>query len=161
MRVLGVPEPTTESAENVFGGHEQFAASPEKLFSLLTDLDSLAATIPDLVSAEKFDERTMRCVVRPGFSFLRGTMKLEIVMNEVTAPESATMNVSAQGIGVAMKVVSHLKISAAASGSVLDWSAQIVERKGLIAAVSPGLIKAAADQVIRHSWTAVRRQLGE
>src|SRR6478672_9879544 len=101
MRVFGVPEPTTESAENVFGGHEQFASSPEKLFSLLTDLDSLAATIPDLVSAEKVDERTMRCVVRPGFSFLRGTMKLEIVMNEVTAPESATMNVSAQGIGVA------------------------------------------------------------
>jgi carbon monoxide dehydrogenase subunit G len=156
-----VPDPTTEPAESFFGGHEQFAASPEKLFSLLTDLDSLAATIPDLVSAEKIDERTMRCVVRPGFSFLRGTMKLEIVMNEVTAPDSATMNVSAHAIGLAMKVISHLKISALPSGSALDWSAQIVERKGLIVAVSSGLIKAAADQVIRHSWTAVRRQLRE
>ena len=33
--------------------------------------------------------------------------------------------------------------------------------KGLAAALSPGLIKAAADQVIRHAWQQVRTQLGE
>jgi carbon monoxide dehydrogenase subunit G len=146
---------------NEFGGQEQFRAAPEALFGLLTNLDSMAATIPDLVSAEKVDDGTMKCVVRPGFSFLRGTMKLNLSLGETTPPERATMHVDAQGIGVAMKVVSQLLIAPHEGGSQLDWTATIVERKGLIAAVSPGLIKAAADQVIRHAWQQVRAKLGE
>lgn len=146
---------------NEFGGQEQFRASPEALFGLLTNLDAMAATIPDLVSAEKVDDRTLKCVVRPGFSFLRGTMKLNLSLGETVAPERATMHVDAQGIGVGMKVVSQLAIAPRDGGSQLDWSASIVERKGLIAAVSPSLIKAAADQVIRHAWQQVRATLGE
>ena len=41
----------------------------------------------------------------------------------------------------------------------VDVDARVDELKGLISAVSPGLIKAAADQVIRHAWTAVRKAL--
>ena len=60
-----------------------------------------------------------------------------------------------------MNVVSQLRISPEGDGSRLDWTAKIEELKGLISAVSPGLIKAAADQVIRHAWGQVRKQLGE
>ena len=83
-----------------FGGEERFEAPPEKVYGLLTDLDAMAATIPDLVSCEKVDERTLKCVVRPGFSFLRGTMRLTIALGETVPPNSATMTVAAQGIGV-------------------------------------------------------------
>lgn len=146
---------------NEFGGQEQFRAAPQALFGLLTNLDSMAATIPDLVSAEKVDDHTMKCVVRPGFSFLRGTMKLNLSLGETTPPERATMHIDAQGIGVAMKVISQLSIAPREDGSQLDWTATIVERKGLISAVSPSLIRAAADQVIRHAWQQVRAVLGE
>jgi carbon monoxide dehydrogenase subunit G len=144
-----------------FGGEERFLAAPEKLYALLTDLDAMTGTIPDLVSAEKVDDTTMKCVVRPGFSFLRGTMKLAITLADRRPHSSATMNVAAQGIGVGMNVVSHLQISPDGSGSLLKWTAKVEQLKGLIAAVSPTLIKAAADQVIRHSWAAVRKSLGE
>jgi carbon monoxide dehydrogenase subunit G len=144
-----------------FGGEETFRAKPAVLFAQLTDLDAMARTIPDLVSAEKVDERTMKCVVRPGFSFLRGTMKLEIQFLELAPNESATMSVVAQGIGLSMRVLSHLLVAEFGEGSRLTWHAQVVERKGLIAAVSSGLIRAAADQVIRHAWSSVRTQLGE
>ncbi len=144
-----------------FGGEEQFSASPEKLYALLTNLDAMTATIPDLVSSEKVDEHSIKCVVRPGFSFLRGTMRLTIKLGDCVEPERAVMNVDAQGIGVSMSIVSQLHISPAADGSKLEWTAQIEQLKGLIAAVSPSLIKAAADQVIRHAWTQVRGQLGE
>ncbi|MBI3837971.1 MAG: hypothetical protein HY288_08565 [Planctomycetia bacterium] len=69
-----------------FGGEERFAASPEKLYELLTNLDAMASSIPDLVSAEKVDGRTMKCVVRPRFSFLRGTMRLTITLAEASEP---------------------------------------------------------------------------
>jgi carbon monoxide dehydrogenase subunit G len=144
-----------------FGGEETFRAAPEALYALLTNLDAMAATIPDLVSAERVDERTLKCVVRPGFSFLRGTMKLAIALGDTTPLERATMNVTAQGIGVGMNVISRLAIAPEGTGSKLTWSAEVAELKGLIAAVSPGLISAAADQVIRHAWSQVREQLGE
>ncbi len=142
-----------------FGGEEPFDVPPERLYALLTDLDAMAATIPDLVSSEKVDERTLKCVVRPGFSFLRGTMRLTIELGDCVPPNSATMRVAAQGIGVGMHVTSQLEIAADDGGSRLKWTARVDERKGLIAAVSPGLITAAADQVIRHAWTAVRKAL--
>ncbi len=144
-----------------FGGTEQFAAAPERLYALLTDLDAMAGTIPDLVSSERVDPRTLKCVVRPGFSFLRGTMRLTISLGETTPATSAAMSVAAQGIGVGMNIVSQLTISSQGAGSQLDWKAQITERKGLISAVSPALISAAADQVIRHAWGRVRHQLAE
>jgi len=144
-----------------FGGDETFRATPERLYALLTDLDAMARTIPDLVSSERVDAQTLRCVVRPGFSFLRGTLKLTISLADLAAPEQAAMNVAAQGIGVSMRIASTLRIAAADAGSKLTWDARLEEVKGLAAALSPGLIKAAADQVIRHAWTQVRQQLGE
>jgi carbon monoxide dehydrogenase subunit G len=149
------------SATNEFGGQEHFQAPPEKLFQLLTNLDALKSTIPDLVSAERVDERTLKCVVRPGFSFLRGTLKLSIAVTDSTPSSSAAMNVEAQGIGTSMTIVSQLNISPEGAGSCLDWSAKIEQLKGLSSAVPGGLIKGAADEVIRHAWGEVRKQLGE
>jgi carbon monoxide dehydrogenase subunit G len=144
-----------------FGGEEHFAASQERLYALLTDLDAMAATIPDLVSSEKVDAQTLKCVVRPGFSFLRGTMRLAITLVDCQPSQRATMRVDSQGIGMGLVVVSDLEISPEPDGSRLDWSARIESRRGLISAVSPALIRGAADQVIRHAWTQVRKQLGE
>ncbi|HEX7445996.1 MAG TPA: SRPBCC domain-containing protein [Pirellulales bacterium] len=150
---------TTPAAE--FGGEELFAATPERVFAVLADLDALAASIPDLVSADRPDANTLRCVVKPGFSFLRGTLKLAITMTDIAPPRSAAMTVAAQGIGVSMQVRSSIEIEPAGAGSRLVWSATLERMTGLLGSVSPGLVKAAADQTIRHAWRQVRQRLGE
>jgi carbon monoxide dehydrogenase subunit G len=144
-----------------FGGEESFAAAPHRLFALLTDLDTLAATIPNLVSSQRPDERTLACVVKPGFSFLRGTLRLSINLDDLQGDESAAMRVTAQGIGVSMQIVSRLRIAAEATGSRLTWSATIEKMTGLAASISLSLVRAAADQTIRHAWQQVRAKLGE
>lgn len=144
-----------------FGGQETFAASPQRLFAILTDMDSMARLIPDLASAEKGPENTIRCVVRPGFSFLRGTLKLNLNLSEVQPDSRACMSVEASGIGVNMTIISQLEIALDGSGSQLDWNARVEQMRGLVATVSPALIRAAADQVIRHTWSLVRKELGE
>ncbi|HJT36118.1 MAG TPA: SRPBCC domain-containing protein [Pirellulales bacterium] len=144
-----------------FGGEEIFAASPERVFAVLTDLDALAASIPDLVSSERPDANTLRCVVKPGFSFLRGTLKLAITIADLQPPRSATMTVVAQGIGVSMQVRSSIEIESTGTGSRLRWSATLERMTGLLSSVSPGLVKAAADQTIRHAWQQARQRLGE
>jgi carbon monoxide dehydrogenase subunit G len=144
-----------------FGGEELFQSEPARVFAVLTDLDALAATIPDVVSAERVGSDTLRCVVRPGFSFLRGTLRVEIRLQEVVAPVSAKMHVTAQGIGVSLEVESRFEITPHESGSRLNWQARILAMKGLLASVSPGLVSAAADQVIRSGWQELRGRLGE
>lgn len=145
----------------VFGGQESFQASPERLFALLTDLDQMQHIIPDLKSSELVDQHTLKCVVRPGFSFLRGTMNLTISIEESQPHERATMQIAARGIGAQMQIVSRLQIAPQQNGSQLDWQAEVTQLKGLVSTVSPALVRAAADQVIRHAWTQVRRHLGE
>ena len=107
------------------------------------------------------DDHTLKCVIKPGFSFLRGTMRTTIQLGECKPDRQATMNVEAAGIGVGMVIASQLNIEPEGTGSRLIWQARIEQRKGLLAAVSPSLIRGAADQVIRHTWSAVRRKLGE
>ncbi len=144
-----------------FGGEEHFTSPPSKVFNSLTDLDAIAGTIPDLVSSERVDAGTMKCVVRPGFSFLRGTLKMTMQLADVVADCSARMIVDAQGIGVTVRVESQLQVEPEGTGTKLLWNSRVTQLKGLIASVSPGLIRAAADQVIRSTWGKVRERLGD
>jgi carbon monoxide dehydrogenase subunit G len=143
-----------------FGGSESFSVPPERLFAALTDLDELAATIPDVVSSERIDERMLNCVVRPGFSFLRGTMRLAITVVDLQPPQSARMSIAADGIGTHITVESQLHIEPADAGSKLDWTASVVELKGLVATVSRPLISAAAERTIQNAWVKIHATLG-
>jgi hypothetical protein len=147
------------TAPLTFGGEETLAAPPERVFNLLTDLDQVAATIPDLVSSEKVDDRTLECVVRPGFSFLRGTLRVTVVLGQIQRPAHAAMHVSAKGIGTQIGIESRIQLADDPAGTKLTWTAEIVELKGLAATIGRSLISAAADQVIRRAWQRVREQL--
>jgi carbon monoxide dehydrogenase subunit G len=145
-----------------FGGEEIFQAAPERVYALLTDLDGLPAGIPDLVSSERVDAGTLQCTVRPGFSFLRGTMKLRIALADLVPPQAATMRIDASGIGVSMKVVSRMQLQPVdgdVSRTKLTWQAEVSELKGLVATLSPALVRAAADQVLRHGWQQMHARL--
>ncbi|HVA45041.1 MAG TPA: SRPBCC domain-containing protein [Pirellulales bacterium] len=144
-----------------FGGEEAFQADPQRLYATLTDLDTLAASIPDLVSAERPDPQTLKCVVKPRFSFLRATLRMTIRLSDLDPPRSATMHVESEGIGISMQMTSSLNIENEGTGSRLRWTATIDRVGGLMATVPAGLVKGAADQVIRQAWQQVRVKLGE
>ncbi|HET6883255.1 MAG TPA: SRPBCC domain-containing protein [Pirellulales bacterium] len=144
-----------------FGGDESFATAPERLFATLTDLDTLAGTIPDLVSSERPDPQTLKCVVKPRFSFLRASLRLTISLTDVVPPHSALMHIAGQGIGASIEISSSLNIEPEGAGSRLHWAATIERTGGLMATVPAGLMKGAADQVIRQAWQQVRVRLGE
>ena len=106
------------------------------------------------------DERTVDCVVRPGFSFLRGTLKLRIAFTEFEPTTKAAMLINAQGIGLTMAAVTKMQLAPTGEGTKLAWQAEVTELKGLVATVSGGLIKAAAEQLIRHGWGEMHKRLG-
>jgi len=142
-----------------FSGEETLAAPVDRVFAALTDLDALARTLPDATSIERINERTLAAVVRPGFSFLRGTLKLRIALENLVPPTTAAMRIEAQGIGVAMTVVSQMRLEADGDATRAVWRAEVLQMKGLVATVSPGLVRAAADQVVRDGWKQLRERV--
>jgi carbon monoxide dehydrogenase subunit G len=156
---LGPHRDSIMSTPLTFGGEETFSLPPDRLFAALTDLDQLAKTIPELVSSEKIDGRTLHSVVRPGFSFLRGTLRLSITVVDLQPPQSARMNVAADGIGAHITVESRLQIDPLDAGSRLTWTATVVELKGLVATISRGLISAAAERTIRNAWARLHAEV--
>lgn len=142
-----------------FSGEESFAVPPATLFSFLTDPDRLAEVIPDRVSHTRVDDRTLKCVVRPGFSFIRANMNLTFAIVKAEPDTDVHIDVSSQGIGAAMQVECRFRIEPDAAGSRIHWTARIAKLSGLISAVSPTLIKSAADKVIRSGWEGLRARL--
>jgi carbon monoxide dehydrogenase subunit G len=142
-------------------GSESFAAPPEVVFDLLTDLDQLATNIPDLESSQRVDEQTLACVVRPGFSFMRGKVNLTIRLVEIQRPSAARLMTDMKGIGQAMQAESSIALQPTDTGCQLDWEVRVWELKGLIATVSPSLVKAAAERIIVQSYAKIREKLGK
>ncbi|MEX2186541.1 MAG: SRPBCC domain-containing protein [Pirellulales bacterium] len=157
-----------------FGGVEQFAATSDRVFAVVTDLGTLARVLPDVESSEQPAADTLRCVVRPGFSFLRGKLNVTITRQETDAeaPLSAEFRVESKAIGVQITVETSLRVEATsveaspveatptnAAQSALHWQATVTERKGLVAAISASLIRAAAEKVIQQTWQRLRDEL--
>jgi carbon monoxide dehydrogenase subunit G len=153
------------STVDTFTGEEDFDAPSERVFAALVDLNEdgpLAKSIPDLVSADGGEDgRTLNCKVKPGFSFIRATMKMTIELVESDPSQRlATMRITSAGIGASMKIDCRMSVVEREGGSRVRWEAHVLERRGLLAAVSPTLIRGAADTVIRNGWDAMRRELG-
>lgn len=139
-----------------FGGEELFKAPPEKIYALVTEPTSLVKTIPDLASHEILPDGTLKCVVTPGFSFVRGRMDVTMQIVDRDPPKAASMRATSSGIGMQFTVESKLNISPHDGGTKLVWEAKVVEMKGLVATLSGGLIHAAAEHVIKQTWTGLR-----
>ena len=138
-----------------FSGTELLDASPAVVHAFLTDLDRLVAIVPGLVKKELGDDGVMRTTIRPGFSFIKANLKQDFTLVSQT-DDQVVIGVEAKGIGNKFGVQSTLNLSPEGDGTKLDWVAEITNMSGLVAAVGTTIIRAAADQVIKQGFDAMR-----
>ncbi|GJQ30493.1 MAG: hypothetical protein HBSAPP03_23770 [Phycisphaerae bacterium] len=147
------------SITDPFSGRETFAADIGRVFGVVTNLDSLAKAVPGLVSSERVGTDAVRCVVKPGLSFIGGSVKATMSVPEVQAPERALIRVKSSGIGMTLDIDAALMLSQDAGGTALEWTAKVTAMTGLVKAAPAALVRAAADKVIRDGWTALRKEI--
>jgi carbon monoxide dehydrogenase subunit G len=70
------------------------------------------------------------------------------------------MRIHSKGIGAEVVVESGFELEAVESGARVAWRARVVQLKGLVATVSPALVKAAAESVLGKVWAQVHARLG-
>ena len=82
-----------------FRGEEIFTSAPEAVFTLLTDFQRLGPLLPDIDTFECEEPTRLKGVVRPGFSFLKGKLKLELSQRESNSPNFVVIEAKTKGLG--------------------------------------------------------------
>jgi carbon monoxide dehydrogenase subunit G len=144
-----------------FEGDRDFSLSPDELWSKLADIHFLAGCVPDAESVSFPDAETAQVVLRPGLSFVRGTLDLTMKFTEQIETSSARLLLSTKGIGTTSTVEAAFALSASDAGTRLHWSADVTQLGGLLKAVPQGLLKAAAQKVILDAWSALEARLAK
>jgi carbon monoxide dehydrogenase subunit G len=141
-----------------FEGDRDFPLSSLDLWSKLRDARFLVTCIPDATSQGELQRDKVVCSVRPGFSFVGGT--LEITIEILDAKESTELHflVASKGIGSSSEVETGLTIAATDSGSRVHWVADVRRLGGLLKAIPSGLIRGAAQKIIEDVWERIGRK---
>jgi carbon monoxide dehydrogenase subunit G len=142
-----------------FEGDKDFPQAPAVLWPKLSDIRFLATCVPDAESVTHPDADTAQCVLRPGFSFARGTLDLTMRVVDRVDGTSARLLLDTKGIGTTSKVEAAFSLAAESGGTKLRWTTDVKELGGLLKAVPQGLLRAAAQKVIADAWAALDEKL--
>lgn len=142
-----------------FVGEELLAFPPDRVLHALKHVELVSKHMADVQSVERVDDRTLKLVVRPGFSFIRGTLRVTMTLDEKVPGKTIVQTAKSEGIGMSMTIESTITLEADGAGTKARYEARVTERKGLVSAIGPSLIKAAADKTLKDGWEAVRKTL--
>ena len=139
-------------------GMERFTQPAAEVWRRLSDLSFLAGAIPGLSSLSRTSEDHVTCRVKPGLSFLTGSLSTTIDVRERSEPR-LVLGIRSKGIGSMTAVTTTFEVAEAQGGTGVTWTATVDELGGLLKPVGAGLIEASAGKVIASAWEGFRAQL--
>jgi carbon monoxide dehydrogenase subunit G len=142
-----------------FEGEKDFPQPPAQLWAKLSDAHFLVQCIPDVESVVEVQSDHARMVLRPGFTFVRGTLEATLSVVDAVAPESARYLIENKGIGSSADVEATINLAPQGDGTRLRWTAEVKALGGLLKMVPSGLIRGAAQKVVNDTWSAVEAKL--
>lgn len=143
-----------------FEGDQDFAQEPTVLWNRLRSAQFLVECIPDATVEGKPTREEAKCSVRPGFSFVRGSLDVVVKILEAVEPSLIRVGLVSKGIGSGSDVEATLNFTPHEKGSRVHWQADIKSMSGLMKMVPTGLIKGAAQKVIEDLLGRVKQNLG-
>jgi carbon monoxide dehydrogenase subunit G len=144
-----------------FEGDREFAQPPAELWPRLADIQFLARCVPDAEAVTFPEADVAQLTLRPGLSFVRGTLDLTMRLTDRVEGQSARLLLTTKGIGTTSTVEAAYQLAAQDSGTRLHWTADVTQLGGLLKAVPQGLLKAAAQKVIADAWKSLETKLQE
>ena len=137
----------------VVEGQRRFAASPERVFALLTDPDVAASAIPAVRSHSVIDADHWNAKVKPPLPFAPSiTIRFEVL--DRRPPEHAALHAHGGGADV----TSTFDLAAEGDGTLMHWRTEISLSGLLSRFAGPGL-DAVAERQANRTLDAVERAL--
>jgi carbon monoxide dehydrogenase subunit G len=142
-----------------FEGEKVFSQTADDLWARLSDARFLVQCIPGVEAVSQAEPHLAVCVLRPGFSFVRGTLEITLRVVDPVPGESVWFEVRSKGIGSTSTVEAALTLVPQPNATHVHWKADVQELGGLLKAVPRGLIQASAQKVIADVWAAIQEKL--
>jgi carbon monoxide dehydrogenase subunit G len=142
-----------------FEGEKDFPLPPADLWAKLTDAQFLVQCIPDVESVAEQEPDHAALVLRPGFSFVRGTLEVTLRVVDAVAPTAARYLLVSKGIGSSSDVEATVALAPEGTGTRVRWTAEVKALGGLLKMVPAGLVRGAAQKVVHDAWAAVEAKL--
>jgi uncharacterized protein len=140
-------------------GDQDFPQPPPQIWSKLSDARFLAECIPGIETVAVAEPDRLQCVLRPGFTFVRGTLDLTLEVADRVVNVSARMLLHGKGIGTTSEVEVPWTLESQGPGTRLHWVVNVKSLGGLLKAVPQGLIKAGAQKVVSDALEAVANRV--
>ncbi len=142
-----------------FEGDTDFTQPTAEVWSKLSDIHFLASCIPDVESITHHPDGSATCIIRPGFSFVRGTLDVTTRITQAVEGQPLRIHADGKGIGSSNEVDLELHFAEKDGGTRIHWIAEVSKLGGLLKMMPQGLLKGAAQKVIGDVWESVRKKL--
>jgi carbon monoxide dehydrogenase subunit G len=142
-----------------FEGDRDFSHTEAELFARLSDARFLVQCLPDVETVTALDADRATLVLRPGFSFVRGTLEMHLLVTDLAVPTSARYLVHSKGIGSSSEIEASIRLTPHEGGTRVHWVTDVVSLGGLLKLVPAGLIRGAAEKVINDAWDRIGQKL--
>ena len=143
-----------------FEGNRDFPLAPAELFKHLSDTRFLVQCIPDVETVTSLEPDKSTLVLRPGFSFVRGTLEATLQIIDAVPPVSETVLLHSKGIGSSSDVESSLTLAAHDGGTRVHWVAEVKSLGGLLKMVPTGLVRGDGGKGDQRRLEQGRREIG-
>ncbi len=142
-----------------FEGESILPGSPAVNAARLKDATFLVKRLPDLDKIKSLEKSHATFTLRPGLSFVRGTIEANLEIHE--EGDCIVHLIKGKSIGATNEVEARLTTADADGQTRLTWVAEVKNLTGLLKAVPQGLIKAAAQKVIADTVAALQKGFAE
>src|SRR5262245_26273391 len=122
-----------------FEGDRDFSQAKADVYARLTDPAFLVECIPDVETVKAVTGEHAELILRPGFSFVRGTIEVTLRIVEKAEPNGARVQLLSKGIASSSEVEATLALTPLESGTRVHWTAEVRNLGGLLKMVPPGL----------------------
>ena len=141
-------------------GTAEIAASPEAVWSAITDPAVIASCVPvgDGVSVETLGPTTFRLRARIGQGFMRLAVDARGELTDLVRPVRGTCTVRASVAGNALEGVIHVMLSATRTGTHVAWDAD-VSLRGPLAGMAVTYIERDAPGLIDRTIACLRERV--
>lgn len=144
-----------------FEGDTDLAQPPHDAWAKLSDARFLVQCVPGVEKVVQAEPGDAKCVLRPGLSFVRGTLEVTAKIVEAVVDEKVRIACHGKGIGSSNDLDLALAFAPKDAGTRIHWIADVKNLSGLLRAVPSGLLQAAAQKVIAQVWDAAKKKLEE
>ena len=140
-------------------GEAQVAASPEAVWAMLLDADTLTSIIPGSHGVQKLSDTHFKAEVTLGVGPVTGRYKADIRLSDLVRPQSVTLTGVVTGALGDGRGSGRITLTPNGKGTILsyDYDAEI---GGKVASIGGRLLDGAAKMVIRQFFAALARKTG-